>query len=69
MPSLVEIDPVVVEKEEFLNYVNVFLQFLIISPWNRMGPSFEETWIPFTQGWLMSSLVEIGQVVLETKNF
>ena len=23
-------------------------------------PSFEQTWIPFTQGWFMPSLVEIG---------
>ena len=30
-------------------------------------PSFEQTWIPFTHGCFESSLVEIGQVVLETK--
>ena len=28
---------------------------------------FEQTWIPFTQGCFVPSLVEIGQVVLEKK--
>ena len=31
--------------------------------------SFEETWIPFTQGYFVSSFVEIGPVVLEKKIF
>ena len=31
------------------------------------GPSFEETWIPLTQGCFVPSLVEIGPVVLEKK--
>ena len=33
------------------------------------GSSFEETWIPFTQGCFVPSLVEIGSVVLEKKIF
>ena len=33
--------------------------------WKERGPSFEGTWIPFTQECVVSSLVEIGQVVLE----
>ena len=28
---------------------------------------FEQTWIPFTQGCIVPSLVEIGSVVLEKK--
>ena len=32
-----------------------------------IGSSFEETWIPFTQGCLVPSLVEIGPLVLEKK--
>ena len=31
------------------------------------GPSFEQTWIPFTQGCFVPSLVEISLVVLEKK--
>ena len=31
------------------------------------GSSFEQTWIPLTQGCSMPSLVESGQVVLEKK--
>ena len=30
-------------------------------------PSFEQIWTPFTQGWFMLSLVEIGPVLLEKK--
>ena len=41
--------------------------FVIISPWKRAGPSFEQNWIPFTQGCFLPSLVEIGSVVLEEK--
>ena len=32
-------------------------------------PSFEQTRIPFTQRCIVSSLIEIGQVVLEKKIF
>ena len=38
--------------------------FIIISPWEKRGPSFEQTWIPFTQGWFVPSLVEIGWLKL-----
>ena len=39
-----------------------------LSPlWEGLGPSFEQTGIPFTQGYFMQSLVEIGAVVLEKK--
>ena len=31
------------------------------------APLFEQTWIPFTQGCFVPSLVEIGPVVLEKK--
>ena len=31
------------------------------------GPLFEQTWIPFTQGYFVPSLVEIGPVILEKK--
>ena len=33
------------------------------------GSSFEQTWIPFTQGCFEPSLVEIGQLVLARKIF
>ena len=46
-----------------------FRYFLIISPWKRAGPSFEQTWIPISQGCFVPSLVEIGPVVLEKKIF
>ena len=45
------------------------LKVHIISPWKGCGPSFEQTWIPFTQGCFVPSLVEIGSVVLEKKIF
>jgi hypothetical protein len=30
-----------------------------------LSPSFEQTWIPFIQGWFVPSLVKIGPMVLE----
>ena len=65
MPSLVEIGPVVLEKKIFK--FRQYILFFIISPWKRAGPSFGQTWFPFTQGCYVPSLVEIGPVVLEKK--
>ena len=52
MPSLVEIGPKKISS---------------MYSWKRAGPSFEQTWIPFTQGYFVPSLVEIGSVILEEK--
>ena len=39
-----------------------------LSPFAKgRGPSTEQTWIPFTQGWFVPSLVEIGPLVLKKK--
>ena len=51
-----------------------FLQFIFSISWlsppgKGQGPSFEQTWIPFTQECLVPSLVEIGIVVKEKKIF
>ena len=37
--------------------------------WEFIGSSFEQTWIPYTQGCFVPRLVEIGPVVLEKKIF
>ena len=67
VPNLVEIGPVVL-KRGFLNIFNIILLFLLLFPlWEGHGPSFEQTWISSTQGCFLSSLVEIGPVVLEKK--
>ena len=42
-----------------------FKQEVIISPWRRAGPSFEQTWIPFIQECFVPSLVETDLVALE----
>ena len=47
----------------FVNFVNVFSLF------HYKGLSFEQTWIPFTKGCSVPSLLEIGSVVLEKKIF
>ena len=44
-----------------------FCYFVIISSSNRAGLSFEETWVPFTQGCFEPKLVEIDPVILEKK--
>jgi len=46
-----------------------FRYFVIISLGKGQGPSFEQTWIPFTKGCFVPSLDEISSVVLEKKNF
>ena len=56
-------------RRRFLNFVNVFsifryLYFFAISQLSPLGkgqgPSFQQTWIPFTQGCFVPSLVENG---------
>ena len=46
-----------------------FWYFVKISPWKERNPSFEETWIPFTQGCIVPTLVEFGPVILEKITF
>ena len=42
-------------REEDFYFVNVFYEnVVIISPWKRAGPSFEQIWIRFTQ-WCFST--------------
>ena len=42
---------------------------LFFTLWELNSSSFEQTWIPFTQGCTVEGLVEIGPVVLEKKIF
>ena len=49
-------------EEDFLKFVNVFLQFHFYLPLEKSGALHL-----FSQGWLQPSLVEIGPVVLEKK--
>ena len=66
VPSMVEIGWVVLEKKIF-KFVSVFRYHLPLEiGW---GPSFQQSWIPFTQGCFVPSLVQIGPVVLEKKIF
>ena len=34
----------------------------LLTSWESIGSSFEQTWIPFTQGCFVPSFVEIGPV-------
>ena len=69
VPSLVKVGPMVLEKHIFKSFQRVFTISQLSPLWERRGSSFEQTWIPFTQGCSVSSFVEIGQVVLEKKIF
>ena len=60
VPSLVEIDSVVLEKKIFLISSMFFGYFVIIPLGKGHFPSFEGNWIPFTQGCFEPSSVEIG---------
>ena len=55
-------------EEDFYNLLVYFRNFVIISPWKRIGPSFKITRISFILGYFVPSLVEIGPAVLEKKN-
>ena len=50
----------------FLNFVNLFCNFVIISPYEMTWPF---TWIPFTQECFVLSLIESSPVVLKKKTF
>ena len=68
MPSLVEIGPVFLKKI-FKYFFYIILLFRYYLPLEKgRGPSFEQTWIPSTQGCFVPTLVEIGPVVLEKKS-
>ena len=69
MPSLVENGPVVLEKKIFKSSQCIFTISKLSPLWEGCGPSFIQTWIPFTRGYFVPSLVEIGPVVLEKKFF
>ena len=61
----VEIGPVVLKKKMFKVCICI-LAISLLSPLEKEhDPSFEQIWIPITQGCFLPSLVEIGPVVLE----
>ena len=69
VPSLIEFGQLVLEKKTF-NIFQCNFTLLLLSPLGEgQSPSFEQTWMPYPQGWFMSSLVKIGPVVLEKKIF
>ena len=41
----------------------MYFRYFVISPWKRIGPSFEQTLIPFTKGYFEQSFDEIGPVL------
>ena len=58
--SLVEIGFVVLEKKIIKYRLCIFTFPYLSSLVEGCGPSFEQTWIPFTLGCFVPSLVEIG---------
>ena len=53
------------EEESFL-ISSMYYRYFATTPFGKgHGPSFEQIWIPYTQGCFVPSLVEIGQMVLE----
>ena len=66
---LVENGSVLLEKNIFKSSQCIFTISQLYPLWERCGPSFKQTWIPFTQGCYVPSLIEIGPLVLEKKIF
>ena len=55
-------------RRRFKTFLSMYFRYFVISSsWKRTSPSFKQTWIPFTQGYFVPSLVEIGPAVLEKK--
>jgi hypothetical protein len=52
----------------FKNFQCIFTLSLLSPLGEGLSPSFEQTWIPFTQGWFVPSLLKTGPVVLEKKS-
>jgi hypothetical protein len=50
MPSLIEFGLLLLEKKILKKNSVYFYSFVIISPWRRQSPSFEQFRIPFPQG-------------------
>ena len=70
VPGLVnvEISQAVLEEKIFIISSLYFYLIRDYLPLEKgFGPSFEETWFPFTQGCIVPSLIEISPVVLEKK--
>ena len=60
--KLVEIGPVVLEKK-ILKFCQCIFAISKLSPLGkRWGPSFEQTWLPFTKRCIVPNLVDIGPV-------
>ena len=57
-------------SEKIFEFRRYIFAISLLSPIGKgLGPSFEQTWIPFTQGCFVPSLVEIDPMVLEKKIF
>ena len=57
-------------EEDFFLFRQCIFAISLLSPLGKeRGTSFEQNWIPFTQGCIVSSLVEIRPVVLKKKIF
>ena len=56
-------------KTRFFKIVKVFTIFCNYRPWKKEEPFILKNWISIIQGWFVSSLVEIGLVVLKEKIF
>jgi hypothetical protein len=50
----------------FKKKIQCIFTLSLLSPLGEgISPFFEQTWVPFIQGWFVPSLVKIGPVVLE----
>ena len=56
-------------EEDFQNFVNVFLLLSNYLKGKGLGSLFEQSWLPFTKGYFVPSLVDIGSMVLRKKIF
>ena len=61
VPTLFEIGPVVLRKKIFQVRQCIFAISLLSPLWKGRGPSFEQTWIPISEGCFVPSRLKLAQ--------
>jgi hypothetical protein len=65
--SLIEFGLLVFDKKILKNFQCIFTLSLLSPFGEGLFPTFEQTWIPFTQVYFVLSLIEFGLLILEKK--
>ena len=65
--SMVDVFKVTLGKMIKIHLLEYFCYFAIFSPWKLTWPFIVQTYIPFSQGYFILRVIEIGPMVLGEK--